>query len=101
MQRRYLVGKGRILFCDDIQAWQFGPLVPEVYYQYCGFGSKAVRMNYAVRIEKEDEKEIDSIVTEKRCENPWELVEETHVDGKPGRKFFAMDWAIQSNIPYL
>lgn len=25
-------------FSDDIEAWQFGPVVPVVYYHFCGFG---------------------------------------------------------------
>lgn len=26
------------LFKDDFYAWQFGPVVPEVYFDYCAFG---------------------------------------------------------------
>lgn len=82
LQKEYLVNKDRVLFSDEIQAWQFGPVVPEVYYQYCGFGSMAITMNYEVDVDNEDISIIDGIVNEKRCKNPWDLVSETHVDGK-------------------
>ncbi|WP_425446664.1 Panacea domain-containing protein [Dethiothermospora halolimnae] len=82
LQKEYLVNRNSVLFSDEIQAWQFGPVVPEVYYQYCGFGSMAITMNYEVEIGADDISIIDRIVNEKRCKNPWDLVSETHVDGK-------------------
>ncbi len=82
LQKKYLVEKGRRLFVDDIQAWQFGPVVPEVYYQYCGFGSGCITMEYKTDIDFEDELEIDPVVEDKRKKNPWDLVSETHAPGK-------------------
>ncbi len=82
LQRKYIVDNGRVLFIDEIQAWQFGPVVPEVYYQYCGFGSMAIKMNYDIDINDDDSGEINDIIEEKRCKNPWDLVEETHSEGK-------------------
>lgn len=82
LQRKYLVDNGKVLFNDEIQAWQFGPVVPDVYYQYCGFGSMAITINYEVNIDIDDSRQIDSVVEEKRCKNPWDLVEETHSEGK-------------------
>lgn len=29
-------------FPDAIEAWQFGPVVPNVYYYYCGFGAMPI-----------------------------------------------------------
>lgn len=72
------------LFYDEFEAWQFGPVVPEVYYQYCGFGAIPINMSYDIKLEQlgnRDLKIIDSIVEKKRVKNPWELVDETH---KPG-----------------
>lgn len=82
LQREYLQKVGRRLFSDDIQAWQFGPVVPEVYYQYCGFGSMDITMKYDCQIDGADRKRIDAVVLEKRDKNPWDLVEETHAEGK-------------------
>ena len=73
---------GNCLFMDEIQAWQFGPVVPEVYYQFCGFGSGAITMKYDVEIEDDDVKMINPIVESKREKDPWDLVSETHSQGK-------------------
>lgn len=82
LQKKYLIDNGRVLFHDDIQAWQFGPVVPEVYYQYCGFGSMPITMKYVIDMDNSDKDQINTIVEEKRYKNPWDLVEETHSEGK-------------------
>lgn len=28
--------RDEVAFSDNIEAWQFGPVVPNVYYHYCG-----------------------------------------------------------------
>ena len=33
---------GKPAFPDAIEAWQFGPVVPNVYYYYCGFGAMPI-----------------------------------------------------------
>lgn len=32
------------LFEDNMQAWQLGPVVPEVYYEYCAYGGKPINL---------------------------------------------------------
>lgn len=71
-----------IAFEDEIEAWQFGPVVPDVYYKYCGFGSMSIRMKYNVNIERKYANIIDPIVKVKRILDPWDLVEDTHKPGK-------------------
>ena len=71
IQREFLQ-QGEIAFPEEIEAWQFGPVVPEVYRQYCGFGALPIRMRYMVRIE------LDDI----RILNPWDMVSDTHSSGK-------------------
>ena len=67
---------------EEIEAWQFGPVVPEVYRQYCGFGALPIRMRYMISIEADDVKIINLIVEKKRMLNPWDLVSDTHSSGK-------------------
>ena len=72
------------LFDDKFEAWAFGPVVSEVYYQYCGFGAIPINMRHDIKLDLLDEeslKIIDSIIVEKRSKEPWELVDEVH---KPG-----------------
>jgi uncharacterized phage-associated protein len=80
IQRDFLKN-GAIAFSDDIEAWQFGPVVPNVYYRYCGFGSMPIT-NIAETsdccIDSQDIQRIDTIVEEKRLLYPWDMVKETH-----------------------
>jgi uncharacterized phage-associated protein len=41
-QSFWLVLSGRPLFDDEFEAWRNGPVVPEVYYAYRGFGSNQI-----------------------------------------------------------
>lgn len=78
------VDRGETAFLDDIEAWQFGPVVPNVYYHYCGYGAMPIFMATSEgdgNISECDAHHIDSIVESKRILNPWDMVEETH---KPG-----------------
>ena len=66
-------------FSDEIEAWQFGPVVPEAYYRFCGFGAMPITISYNnTTIDPMDAKKIDSIVEKKRKMDPWDLVAETH-----------------------
>lgn len=82
LQKEYLKNHSHELFPNEIQAWQFGPVVPDVYYQYCGYGSMPISLNYVIDVEEEDKAIIDKIVQDKRVLNPWDLVAETHAIGK-------------------
>lgn len=62
LQRSELQATGQSLFNDNIEAWKFGTVVPEVYYRFCGFGSMDIAMEFTVNIEKENTKYIDATV---------------------------------------
>lgn len=78
IQKDFL-NRNDIAFPDAIEAWQFGPVVPDVYYYYCGYGAMPISIeNGGVAVSPVDAAVIDKIVEEKRELNPWDLVEETH-----------------------
>lgn len=82
LQRYYLQKERDPLFFNEIQAWQFGPVVPDVYYKYCVFGAMPInRTNTKSEIDYADRLLIDPIVEENMSKAPWDLVQETH---KPG-----------------
>lgn len=81
IQREFLQ-QGIRAFPEEIEAWQFGPVVPEVYRQYCGFGALPIRMRYAVNMESDDARIINPIIERKRMLNPWDMVSDTHSTGK-------------------
>lgn len=72
---------GRMLFCDNICAWQLGPVVPDVYYEYCSHAGRPILGNYATGIKPEDEKILDSIISDYINVSANELVSRTHTRG--------------------
>lgn len=69
-------------FDDDFEAWQFGPVIPDVYYLYCGFGALSIRMKYEIDVDINYATIINPIIEAKRLLNPWDMVEDTHTPGK-------------------
>ena len=81
IQKAFL-DRGDRAFSDNIEAWQFGPVVPNVYDHYCGYGAMPISFLFLLYdVAKEDKQLIDSIVESKRVLAPWDLVEETHKKG--------------------
>lgn len=46
-QREYIRRFNRQAFFEQIEAWNYGPCIPEVFYTYCGFGGMPIRLGYA------------------------------------------------------
>ncbi len=83
IQRDYL-RSGSIAFQDSIEAWRFGPVVPKVYYYFCGAGSMPLIPLVEFEgntISAYDKMRIDGIVEEKRKLSAWSMVSETHREG--------------------
>lgn len=71
--------KGIEPFEDQFEAWQFGPVIPSIYYRYCGYGAMPITIKYEnINLQGEDQVIIDPIIEEKRELYPWDLVEDTH-----------------------
>jgi len=72
--------QGSIAFADDIEAWQFGPVVPNVYYKFCGYGAMPITSSFdgACSVNALDAPMIDKIIDEKKSLDPWDLVADTH-----------------------
>lgn len=87
VQKTYLLNR-MVAFEDEIEAWQFGPVVPDVYYHFCGFGSMSIRMEYDISLDDGDRSMIDPIVEKKRALNPWDMVDDTHMKGKAWNEIY-------------
>lgn len=82
VQREYFRRTGGPLFFDKIEAWQFGPVVRDVYFTFSVFGGSTIKLcDENISLEKDVTDIIDPIIEEKRALDPWSLVEDTH---KPG-----------------
>lgn len=83
IQKECLQTRNEVMFYDDIEAWQFGPVVPNVYYYFCGFGAMPISSPFLcdVSLNDKDSAIVDNIVKNKRTLDPWEMVNETHKRG--------------------
>lgn len=98
-----LKNTGEPMFSDEIEAWKFGPVVRNVYNYYCGFGSLPIKIKYDLSlmldIPRDLQNNIDNIVKEKREKKPWDLVEDTHAEGKPWSRIFRNGQGNKTVIP--
>lgn len=85
VQAVFLKERSCALFSDEIEAWQFGPVVRSVYRAYCGYGAAAIyeRKEPEKPFSADEMELIDKVVREKMSKKPWDLVNETHAVGKP------------------
>ena len=88
IQRDYIKRFNEAMFDLEIEAWQFGPVIPEIYYKYCVYGAMPIYSRYEVELDVKDKNIIDNIIEQKRVKNPWELVEETHKAGDVWSKVY-------------
>lgn len=79
--QKELLKKGTVLIYNDFQAWAYGPVVPEVYFEFCSYGSMCIDEKYDVKIENQIKHIIDPIIENLRKDEPWELVKQTHFKG--------------------
>lgn len=81
VQAEFLVNTGHPCFFEDIEAWDFGPVVPVVYRKYKVYGSSnipAFFLNNDVGLEDDEMKLVDGIVDVCAEYTASELVEITH-----------------------
>lgn len=82
VQAEFLVTKNQPCFAEKIQAWDFGPVVPDVYYAYRMFGSANIpcigksRVSYI--ISPSDKELLNGVIDECSKYSASALVEITH-----------------------
>lgn len=81
VQAEFLVTTGYVCFQEEIEAWDFGPVVPVVYHRYKVYGSASIP--YFLRgtahgILESDVKIMDGIIDECAKYSAAKLVEITH-----------------------
>lgn len=92
IQVNFLRVQDKVAFNDTIEAWQHGPVVPNVYsYFNCYGGTKIYRFFPDKRMifKAEDDKDIvDKVIQMCRKLDPWELVQRSHKVGGPWHKVY-------------
>lgn len=82
--QREEIKNGRVAFEDRIEAWQYGPVIPNVYYRFAGYGPVSIIFDINSRdIEIQNDTKIsaDKIFDEYIEQNVWNMVDETHTPG--------------------
>ncbi len=82
--QREEIRNGRVAFEDRIEAWQYRPVIPNVYYRFAGYGPISIVLDINSRdiIMQEDTKiSVDKIFEEYIGQNVWNMVDETHIKG--------------------
>jgi uncharacterized phage-associated protein len=81
VQAEFLVSTGNACFPEEIEAWDFGPVVPEAYHKYKVFGSLNIpAMGHTMEFEiaEQARRLIDGIVDALAQYPASQLVEITH-----------------------
>ena len=92
--------KQKKLYLEDIYAWQYGPVVPEIYYLFAGYGASKITNRYETSIRKDIELELKSIILKLIDISPWELVEMTHTKGDPWDKTYNNGHGVNNVIDF-
>lgn len=88
------------LFVDPICAWQLGPVVPDVYYEYCSYAGRAISPPKSDNIKAEDKKILSPIIEKYMCISAHHLVNITHNTGTAWDKTFRHGYGNREQIPF-
>lgn len=89
LQRLNLIQTGHVLFNADIRAWQFGPVVREVYYNFSIYSSlRIVPTDFSPSPDLELEIFLLDEIDKRATQRPWDMVDETHQAGRAWDQIF-------------
>lgn len=91
---------GKELYLDDICAWQLGPVVTNVYYQFCTYAGTPIPNDYEIYIGDEDAVILDEILNKYCCISASTLVNKTHEKGTPWDLVFQHGIGNRDIIPF-
>ncbi|KAA6507698.1 DUF4065 domain-containing protein [Helicobacter pylori] len=65
---------------EDFQAWDYGPVIPDVYCNFCINGSTPITKREEIpnNIDREKEKELAKIYNQYKDADAWNMVRATH-----------------------
>lgn len=87
------------LYTEEMGAWQLGPVVPSVYYEYCVYGAMPICREYKSEIRSEDKQIIDATLEQYKDRSAFDLVAETHKDGTAWSRVFNEE-GVRASIPF-
>ena len=100
VQLTFLRERDEPLFAEDFEAWRLGPVIPDVYYDFCGWGAMKIRNKYEFdEIAANKRATIDPVVATYRTFNAGTLVQITRCDGGAWRKVYGKGEGLRGKIP--
>ena len=76
------------LFDEDFYAWPYGPVIPEIYFQYCGYAGAPISLEYnSIHIDDNVKKMIDKTIKIFSPYSDWDLVRFTHEQDAPWYRY--------------
>lgn len=91
---------GRMLFFDEFYAWQLGPVIPNVYYEYCSYAGRPIVEYYNTNVSVEDQAILDSLVKQYASIPASQLVNMTHRKGSAWDTVFRDGAGNRNVIPF-
>lgn len=88
------------LFLDDICAWQLGPVVPEVYYEFCTYAGMPITREYTSCISSKDSAILNRILNNYLDTSASALVSRSHIHGGAWDRVFKGGEGMRSVIPF-
>ena len=90
----------KYLFNDEICAWQLGPVVPKVYYEFCSYAGIPISRNYSVDIATADRNTLNTIIDNYLPKSASSLVNQTHQPNKPWAIIYNNGYGLRGGIPF-
>jgi len=88
------------LYNDNICAWQLGPVIPEVYYEYCSFAGSPIMREYAPELAEKDVNVLSDIISRYMYITAGRLVTLTHKPGGPWDIVYQDGSGVRDVIPF-
>lgn len=83
-------GKGKLIDDSQFEAWDYGPVVREVYNEFSPYGATklTIKEDVSENLDKEIKDIVDKSIDKCIKKAPWELVKESHQEGGPWHKAY-------------
>lgn len=74
----------------QFEAWDYGPVLPDVYNEFSPYGANklTIKEDVSENLDKEIKDIVDKSIDECIKKAPWELVKESHQKGSPWHKAY-------------
>ena len=96
----YYKETGERLFLNDICAWKLGPVVPDVYYEYCEYAGRAIAINCDSAIDQDDRQKISKLLQKYIGQSASALVNLTHQPGTAWDRVYRGGIGDRQPIPF-